>query len=34
MKSAYKENIAGEGRSLGSRRVNYTINEKTAKTFQ
>ena len=30
MKSAYKEDNAGEGRSLRSRRVNYTINEKTA----
>ena len=25
MKSAYKEGNAGEGRSLRSRRVNYTI---------
>ena len=31
MKSSYKEENAGEGRSLRSRRVlNYTINEKTA----
>ena len=30
MKSAYKEDNVGEGRSLRSRRVNYTINEKTA----
>ena len=30
MKSAYKEDNEGEGRSLRSRRVNYTINEKTA----
>ena len=30
MTSAYKEDNAGEGRSLRSRRVNYTINEKTA----
>ena len=28
MKSAYKEDNVGEGRSLRSRRVNYTINEK------
>ena len=29
MKSSYKEENAGEGRSLRSRRVmNYTINEK------
>ena len=30
MKSSYKEENAGEGRSLRSRRVNYAINEKTA----
>ena len=30
MKPAYKESNAGEGRSLRSRGVNYTINEKTA----
>ena len=30
MKSAYKEENAGEGRSLRSRRVNYTINKKTS----
>ena len=30
MKSSYKEDNVGEGRSLGSRRVNYTINEKKA----
>ena len=30
MKSAYKEDNAGEGRGLRSRRVNYIINEKTA----
>ena len=30
MKLAYKEDNVGEGRSLRSRRVNYTINEKTA----
>ena len=28
MKSSYKEENAGEGRSLRSRRVNYAINEK------
>ena len=28
IKSAYKEDNVGEGRSLRSRRVNYTINEK------
>ena len=30
MKSSYKEENAGVGRSLRSRRVNYAINEKTA----
>ena len=30
IKSAYKEDNVGEGRSLRSRRVNYTINEKKA----
>ena len=30
MESAHKEDNAGKGRSLRSRRVNYTINEKTA----
>ena len=30
MMSAYKEDKAEEGRSLRSRRVNYTTNEKTA----
>ena len=30
MKSSYNEENAGEGRSLRSRRVNYTIDEKTA----
>ena len=30
MKPAYKEDHAEEGRSLRTRRVNYTINEKTA----
>ena len=30
MKLAYKEDNVGKGRSLRSRRVNYTINEKTA----
>ena len=30
MKSAYKEDNPGEVRSLRSRRVSYTINEKTA----
>ena len=28
MKSLYKEENTGEGRSLRSRRVNYAINEK------
>ena len=30
MKSAYKEENVGEGRSLRSWRVKYTINEKAA----
>ena len=30
MKSAYKEDNAGEGRSLRSGRVIYTINEKNS----
>ena len=31
MKSAYKEDNVGEGRSLRSRTVNYTTNKKTNK---
>ena len=31
IKSAYKEDNVGEGRSLRSRRVNYTINKKKQK---